>query len=113
MAGRVRRNREMISPLGAADVEEPASQNQGSRLTLLRRDGCHLCDELARELKALGIAFDTVDVDQDTDLARRYGEAVPVLFQGAEELGRAPFTPEILRAVVSSVMSTEGPESRR
>jgi glutaredoxin len=107
MAERAPRDAEMTSPSGATHAEEPGSPAQGSRLTVLARDGCHLCDELAQELSRLGIAFDTVDVDQDRDLVRRYGEAVPVVLCGAEELGRAPFTQEMVTSIVSTVRSNE------
>jgi len=54
------------------------------RLTLMSRPGCHLCEEMRREVDALlsGEAheWDVVDVDSDPDLARRYGDEIPVLF---------------------------------
>jgi glutaredoxin len=46
---------------------------------LYGRAGCHLCEEMAAELRALGIDFDEVDVDSDPDLRLRYGRDVPVL----------------------------------
>jgi hypothetical protein len=54
------------------------------QLTLLSRPGCHLCDEMRREVDALLVdrphEWDVVDVDSDPDLARRYGDSIPVLF---------------------------------
>ena len=54
------------------------------RLRLLSRPDCHLCDEMRREVDDLlqGEAreWEILDVDRDPDLARRYGEEVPVLF---------------------------------
>ena len=54
------------------------------RLTLLSRPGCHLCDEIRREVDALLAdrphEWTVVDVDSDADLARRYGDSIPVLF---------------------------------
>jgi glutaredoxin len=54
------------------------------QLTLLSRPGCHLCDEMRREVDALlgdrPHEWDVVDVDSDADLARRYGDSIPVLF---------------------------------
>lgn len=54
------------------------------RLTLLSRPGCHLCDEMRREVDALLAdqphEWNVVDVDSDPDLARRYGDSIPVLF---------------------------------
>ena len=54
------------------------------RLRLLSRPDCHLCDEMRREVDDLlqGEAreWEILDVDRDPDLARKYGEEVPVLF---------------------------------
>ena len=46
------------------------------------RNGCHLCEEMAAQLRALGIAFDEVDVDSDAQLRVQYGRDVPVLLYG-------------------------------
>ena len=43
------------------------------------RSGCHLCEEMAAQLRALGIDFQEVDVDTDPHLRLRYGRDVPVL----------------------------------
>lgn len=55
-----------------------------TRLTLVHRHECELCDEMLSDLQALGQQIDlppidVVDVDSDPDLARRYGLNVPVL----------------------------------
>jgi hypothetical protein len=54
------------------------------RLKLLSRPECHLCDEMRREVDALlgsePREWAVVDVDSDPDLARRWGESIPVLF---------------------------------
>jgi glutaredoxin len=46
---------------------------------LYSREGCHLCDEMAAQLQALGVEFDKVDVDSDPQLRLRYWRDVPVL----------------------------------
>lgn len=55
-----------------------------TRLRLLSRPGCHLCDEMRRQVEAIlgdmPRTWEEVDVDSDPELARRYGEAIPVLF---------------------------------
>lgn len=55
-----------------------------TRLTLLSRPGCHLCEEMRRQvdeiLAGTERTWDEVNVDSDPDLARRYGESIPVLF---------------------------------
>ena len=53
-------------------------------LVVLGREGCHLCDEMLRELAELERAntipaVSIVDVDSDPELARQYGLKVPVL----------------------------------
>jgi predicted thioredoxin/glutaredoxin len=55
-----------------------------SRLTLVHRQDCDLCDEMVVELQALGHKIQLppvsiVDVDGDPELVRRYGLNVPVL----------------------------------
>jgi hypothetical protein len=55
------------------------------RLKLYGRRHCHLCEEMARALRAHGIAFDEIDVDSSAELKDRYGLVVPVL---ADATGR-------------------------
>jgi thioredoxin-like negative regulator of GroEL len=54
------------------------------RLTLFSRPGCHLCEELRRQVETILAdverQWEDVDVDSDPELARRYGESIPVLF---------------------------------
>ena len=54
------------------------------RLRLLSRPDCHLCEQMRREVDDLLGAepreWEVVDVDSDPELARRYGEEIPVLF---------------------------------
>ena len=55
-----------------------------SRLTVVHRDGCGLCEEMIADLQKLGRSLalppvEIVDVDADAELQRRYGVQVPVL----------------------------------
>ncbi|MDQ5859315.1 MAG: glutaredoxin family protein [Acidobacteriota bacterium] len=54
------------------------------QLTLLSRPGCHLCEEMRREVDALLAGspheWDVIDVGTDPDLLLRYGDSIPVLF---------------------------------
>jgi predicted thioredoxin/glutaredoxin len=55
-----------------------------SRLTVVHRQDCDLCDEMVAELQSLGRKIQLppvsiVDVDADPELVRRYGLNVPVL----------------------------------
>ncbi|MFI7438461.1 glutaredoxin family protein [Nonomuraea indica] len=51
-------------------------------ITLLGRQGCHLCDD-AREVIAkvageLGVPWEEVDIDTSPELREKYGEMIPV-----------------------------------
>ena len=72
-----------------------------ARLRLLTRVDCHLCEEAARELARLGIAFATIDVDLDKELTRLYGDSIPVLLDGDIEVARAPLTAASLEMALS------------
>jgi hypothetical protein len=55
-----------------------------SRLTVVHRHECELCDEMLTELESLKRTVDlppieVVDVDADPELTRRFGLHVPVL----------------------------------
>jgi hypothetical protein len=63
---------------------------------LYGRGYCHLCEEMAAALRALGIAFTEVDVDADPGLEARYGEDVPVLLRDGLEVCRHRLTPEAI-----------------
>jgi hypothetical protein len=68
-------------------------------LTLYTRPGCHLCEELAERLMPLiaGRAeLRHVDVSQDADLERRYGQRIPVLASAGGELSGFPLDEERL-----------------
>lgn len=53
-------------------------------LRLLSRPGCQLCEEMRQEVEKFlsdhPHEWEIVDVDSDAELARRYGDAIPVLF---------------------------------
>ncbi|HET7173102.1 MAG TPA: glutaredoxin family protein [Nocardioidaceae bacterium] len=55
-----------------------------SRVRLLSRAGCHLCDDARQVVTSvcadLGESYDEVDVDADPELTARFGEQVPVVF---------------------------------
>jgi len=59
-------------------------------LTLYYREGCHLCEAMLQALRGLqpqlGFALQTVDIDSDPELSRRYDEWVPVLYAGEREI---------------------------
>jgi hypothetical protein len=67
------------------------------------REGCHLCDVFLQELAVeLGREFDevgVVDVDDDVDLAVRYGLRVPVLEHRGVIVCEARIDAERIRAL--------------
>lgn len=71
-----------------------------TRLTLISRVDCGLCEEAKHDLQRLGAQFDTIDVDEDAELMQLYNESVPVLLLDGAELARAPFSEKTLRLAV-------------
>ena len=55
-----------------------------TRLTLLSRPGCHLCEAMRRDVETILAntprVWEEIDIDSDDALARRFGESVPVLY---------------------------------
>ena len=62
----------------------------GVKLTLLVRAYCHLCEEMREELAPLlgsgKATLELLDVDADPALEARWGDKVPVLLGGEQEL---------------------------
>lgn len=60
-----------------------------SRVRVLVRDRCHLCDEavavVQRVCAEVGADWETADVDQDPALRERYSDQVPVTFVDGEQ----------------------------
>lgn len=61
------------------------------RLTLLTRQGCHLCDDakeaMARVSATAGVGWREVDVATDVELEREYGDRLPVILLDGREHG--------------------------
>lgn len=55
-----------------------------SRVRLLTKPGCHLCDDARAVVAAVcadhGLSFDEVDISADDELMAMYGEQIPVTF---------------------------------
>ena len=53
-------------------------------LKLLSHPGCHLCVEMRRQVDTILAdrprTWEEVNVDSDPELARRYGDSIPILF---------------------------------
>ncbi|HMU35875.1 MAG TPA: glutaredoxin family protein [Marmoricola sp.] len=55
-----------------------------NRVLLYGKPGCHLCDEalviIKRVCDDLAVGFEEVDISQDANLMKQYGEQIPVTF---------------------------------
>ena len=85
------------------------------RLTLMSRPGCHLCEEMRGEVDALLAGepheWEVLDVDSDPELARRYGDSIPVLFVNGHLFAkiRVPRLSSKLRLLRSASASSASP----
>ncbi|HEX9435323.1 MAG TPA: glutaredoxin family protein [Burkholderiales bacterium] len=71
-----------------------------TKARLYGRAGCHLCELMARALRAFGVKFEELDVDADASLRARYGDRVPVLTDGAgNELCHGRLDPAVLERI--------------
>jgi hypothetical protein len=64
--------------------------NSVPELVLYGRSWCHLCEDMVAALEPLrgthDFTLEVVDVDSDPQLESRFGERVPVLVHGEQEL---------------------------
>lgn len=69
-------------------------------LTLYTRADCPLCEAMQEDLTAFqqqhAFSLNLVDIDSDSYLQLRYGERVPLLAAGEEELCHYRFNEEVL-----------------
>ena len=83
-----------------------------ARLVLLSRAWCHLCDDMRDALNALATAhefdLEIVDVDNEPELERRYGEDVPVLLGNGRELSRHRLDPARVTAYLGAFSGAAG-----
>jgi thioredoxin reductase (NADPH) len=75
-------------------------------LTLLSRPDCHICEDACKIIAPLAgelaLSLREVNVDEDSALQRRYGNDIPVLFRGSEEIARHSVDAGTLRSVLGS-----------
>ncbi|WP_328329895.1 glutaredoxin family protein [Kribbella sp. NBC_00382] len=54
------------------------------RVTLYGKPGCHLCDDaraiVTQVCAELGVGWNEIDITQDEQLFKEYGEQIPVTF---------------------------------
>jgi hypothetical protein len=79
------------------------SPARSTRLTLLVRAYCHLCDEMRAGLAlyAVSVPIDELDVDADPALEARWGALVPVLLLDGRELCHYRLDTRALDAIVA------------
>jgi hypothetical protein len=69
-------------------------------LTLYVRAGCHLCEDMRREVGGFqqdcGFSLNIVDIDSDPALRLRYGQLIPLLAAGEQEICHYWFDPQAL-----------------
>jgi glutaredoxin len=59
-----------------------------TRLTLISRDGCHLCEVAEQTLDRITPGqWERIDVESSIELERDYGDRVPVLLLDGREHG--------------------------
>lgn len=75
------------------------------RLVLYTRAGCHLCTEMLAEARPIadrhGIGIESVDIDGDPALARRYHVRIPVLAIDGEEICHHFLDPDALERALA------------
>ncbi|MFJ2832526.1 glutaredoxin family protein [Streptomyces sp. NPDC087263] len=72
-----------------AEAVATGTGGQGRVVTLIRKPGCHLCDDaqevVARVCGELGVVWEQKDISTDEELYRAYWEQIPVvLVDGAQ-----------------------------
>lgn len=63
-----------------------------TELTLLTRDGCHLCDTMKTVVARVGrqhpVVLNEIDISTRPDLERQFGHDIPVLLDGDRVIAR-------------------------
>ncbi len=70
-------------------------------IELMTRPGCHLCEEMKEALfeaaRGLEIRLRETDVSRDSDLEKRFGDDIPVLFVNGSKAFKHRATVQDLR----------------
>ena len=69
--------------------------------TVYSRAGCHLCQDAEALLKRYGFQVETVNIDEDPELRRRYNECIPLVFIDGKERFRGRIDELLLRRMVA------------
>ncbi len=75
-----------------------------TRVTLIGKPGCHLCDVARAVVEHVcaehDVDFDELDITTDPFLASEYADAVPVVLVDGQEVGRYRISPDAISAVL-------------
>ncbi len=81
-----------------------------ARLVLYTRARCGLCDEMLAVARPVadrfGLAIDSIDIDRDPDLSRRYNTAIPVLELDGIEIARYHLDADALERALATAPDT-------
>jgi len=76
-----------------------------SRVVLITRTPCHLCDEARAVVTSVcgeaGVAFEEIDVDADSVLREEHGDFVPVVLVDGARRGFWTIDADQLRSVLA------------
>jgi glutaredoxin len=76
-----------------------------ARITLIGRDGCHLCEDAKAVIEAVvagtGDAFVERDIDAEPELKARYWEQIPVVIVDGRQVASWRIDPDRLRAALA------------
>lgn len=76
----------------------------GRHVTLLTREGCHLCDQVRLTVEQVtaqaGAQWSEIDVDTDPETRAEYGDRVPVVLVDGVEHGHFTIDPGRLLAAL-------------
>jgi predicted thioredoxin/glutaredoxin len=66
-------------------------------ITLITRQGCHLCDDALASLRALGVEPELRDVDSDNHLHSLYDWRVPVVLRDGRVIAEGRIERDMLQ----------------
>jgi glutaredoxin len=76
-------------PLPERSPEQGGSPPRDRRVTLIRKPGCHLCDDaqavVERVCGELGVPWEQRDITEDATLHDQYWEQIPVVLVDGEQ----------------------------
>ncbi|MBV7700115.1 glutaredoxin family protein [Streptomyces sp. TRM70350] len=78
-----------MSPLFRRKAATPVPAPRDRLVTLIRKPGCHLCDDaqlvIEKVCTDLGVSWERKDITQDKELHDRYWEQIPVVLVDGEQ----------------------------